>query len=154
MSKATMTNNTGRSSIAEKKTKVHSGTFKSTVEGLIDVKTTIGMVVHTGDTKYRLAFDPNVNPQAISEVLVMCHSQAIGGESTKERMGHWVSLTNAQTVTARKEIEYDALEENLRKLAKERAHAREEQAVSKKFNDSQNEEGSDSPPAKKGRYWG
>ena len=149
-----MTNASGRAPTAEEKAKVHTGTFKSAVEGLVDVKTDVGMEVHTGETNIRLFFDSSVNPQAIIDLIVMCHSVAAGGESMKERTTRWVSLTNAQTMTARKEREYDALEESLKKLAKERAHAREEQAVSKKFNESQPEEDSDEPPIKKPRFWG
>ena len=154
MSKAAMTTASGRAPTSEEKAKVHTGTFKNTVEGVVETRTAIGLEIHTGETNIRLIFDTSVNPQAITDLIVNCHSAAAGGEAMKERIGRWVSLTNAQTATARKEIEYNALEESLRKLAKERAHAREEQVVSKNFNEIQPEEGVDEPPVKKARLWG
>jgi hypothetical protein len=154
MSKSAMTPTSGRAATSEEKTKVHPGTFKICVEGLVETRTGVGLEIHSGETNLRLNFDPSMNPQAIIDMIVICHAAATGGEAMKDRIGRWVSLTNAQTVTARKEIEYNVLEESLRKLTKERAHAREEQAVSRKFNDSQQEEDVDGPPVKKPRFWG
>ena len=149
-----MTPTSGRAATAEEKAKVHTGTFRSVIEGVVETRTAMGMVVHTGETSIRLFFDTSVNPQAISDLIVNCHTVATGGEAMKGKVGRWVSLTNAQTATARKEIEYNALEESLTRLTKERAHAREEQAVSKKFNDSQPEEDIDEQVVKKARFWG
>jgi hypothetical protein len=141
-----------RAPIADDKTKVHHAIVKSSMDDAQSVGTPISIHVVSGNTKISYTFENNDH---VSGIMCYIHSEADGGLRMQKEMARYIKLTDAQTATKRSDILFAAQEVAMRQSIKDRERIREESATIEKYNqDTQEEEGSEEPPSKKGRYWG